>query len=165
MRQNGENSKKKNASFSGNGHARSSLLYRDIKKEEERERERVRRRRTRGVFDMNASSGAVPTRLGKRKVGRRDSLLWDLIVNNNDDICFTHILPRLNGTDLKFFYEVNEETRALIKRSSRKGELKETFKVKRCRRYRLWKSRGSIIRWWWRTCGRNMFLLSSCSNE
>ena len=78
---------------------------------------------------MNVSSGAVPTRLGKRKVGQRDSLLWDLIVNNNDDICFTHILPRLNGTDLKFLYEVNEETRALIKRSSRKGELKETFKV------------------------------------
>jgi len=79
---------------------------------------------------MNASSGAVPTRLGKRKVGRRDSLLWDLIVNNNDDICFTHILPRLNGTDLKFLYEVNEETRALIKRSSRKGDLKKKFKVR-----------------------------------
>ena len=42
---------------------------------------------------MNVSSGAVPTRLGKRKVGRRDcALLWDLIVNNNDDTCFTHIL-------------------------------------------------------------------------
>ena len=79
---------------------------------------------------MNASSGAVPTRLGKRKVGRRDSLLWDLIVNNNDDICFTHIIPRLNGTDLKFFYEVNEETRALIKRSSRKGDLKKGFRVR-----------------------------------
>ena len=79
---------------------------------------------------MNASSGAVPTRLGKRKVGRRDSLLWDLIVNNNDDICFTHIIPRLNGTDLKFFYDVNEETRALIKRSSRKGDLKKGFRVR-----------------------------------
>ena len=79
---------------------------------------------------MNVSSGAVPTRLGKRKVGRRDSLLWDLIVNNNDDICFTHILPRLNGTDLKFLYEVNEETRALIKRSSRAGDLKKRFKVR-----------------------------------
>ena len=32
--------------------------------------------------------------------------LWDLIVNN-DDICFKHILPRLNRTDLKFLYEVN----------------------------------------------------------
>ena len=119
---------KKNASFFyGNGHARSSL-YRDIQKKEERERE-SKRRLIRGLFDMNLSSGAMPTRLGMRKVGRRDSLLWDLIVNNNDDICFTHILPRLNGTDLKFFYEVNEETRALIKRSSREKELKGRFKV------------------------------------
>ena len=55
--------------------------------------------------------------------------LWDLIVNN-DDICFKHILPRLNRTDLKFLYEVNGETRKLIKRSSRKGELKEKFKVR-----------------------------------
>ena len=39
------------------------------------------------------------TRLRKRKVGQRDSL-WDLIVKN-DDICFKHILPRLNATDLK----------------------------------------------------------------
>ena len=76
---------------------------------------------------MNVSSGAVPTRLGKRKVGRRDSLLWDLIVNNNDDICFTHIFPRLNGTDLKFLHGVNTETRKLIKRSSRKGELRKKF--------------------------------------
>ena len=56
------------------------------------------------------------------------SVLWELIVKN-DDICFTHILPRLNGTDLKFLCGVNAETRALIKRSSRVGELKETFKV------------------------------------
>ena len=55
-------------------------------------------------------------------------MLWELIVKN-DDICFTHILPRLNGTDLKFLCGVNAETRALIKRSSRVGELKETFKV------------------------------------
>jgi len=59
-------------------------------------------------------------------MGERD--LWDVIVNN-DDITFTHILPRLNGTDLKFLYGVNTETRKLIKRSSRKGELKKTFKV------------------------------------
>jgi len=48
---------------------------------------------------------------------------------NNDDICFKHILPRLNGTDLKFLHGVNSETRKLIKRSSRKKELKERFKV------------------------------------
>ena len=70
----------------------------------------------------------VTTRGRKRKIGRRDSLWWDLIVNN-DDICFKHILPRLNGTDLKFLHGVNSETRKLIKRSSRKKELKERFKV------------------------------------
>ena len=46
-----------------------------------------------------------------------------------DDICFTHILPRLNRTDLKFLYEVNTETRKLVKRSSRARDLKEPFKV------------------------------------
>ena len=30
--------------------------------------------------------------------------LWELIVNN-DDICFKHILPRLNQTDLNSFTE------------------------------------------------------------
>ncbi len=56
------------------------------------------------------------------------SVLWELIVKN-DDICFTHVLPRLNGTDLKFLYGVNAETRALIKRSSRAGDLKKKFKI------------------------------------
>ena len=56
------------------------------------------------------------------------SSLWEVIVKC-DDICFTHILPRLNRTDLKFLYEVNSETRALIKRSSRKWELKKKFKI------------------------------------
>ena len=60
----------------------------------------------------------------------RDSLsLWDVIVKC-DDICFTHILPRLNRTDLKFLYEVNKERRKLVKRSSRMGDLKERFKVR-----------------------------------
>ena len=54
--------------------------------------------------------------------------MWSLIVKN-DDICFQHILPRLNSNDVKFLHGVNGETRKLIKRSSRKGELKEKFKV------------------------------------
>jgi len=73
------------------------------------------------------STGAR-TRGQKRLRGARDSL-WGLIVKC-DDICFTHILPRLNGTDLKFLYEVNTETRKLIKRSSRKRDLRKKFKVK-----------------------------------
>ena len=66
----------------------------------------------------------VRTRAQKRRMGERD--WWDLIVNN-DDITFIHILPRLNATDIKFLYEANTETRKLIKRSSRKGELKRKF--------------------------------------
>jgi hypothetical protein len=70
----------------------------------------------------------VMTRMRKRKVGQRD--LWDVIVKN-DDICFQHILPRLNSTDVKFLYGVNTETRKLIKRSSyNKGELQKRFKVR-----------------------------------
>jgi hypothetical protein len=60
-------------------------------------------------------------------IGQRDSL-WDVIVKC-DDVCFTHILPRLNGTDLKFLYGVNKETRALIKRSPRADDVKNAFKV------------------------------------
>ena len=78
-----------------------------------------RRRKTR-------ARGRMLTRWKKRKLGQRD--LWDVIVNN-DDICFKHILPRLNGTDVKFLFGVNSETRALIKRSSRKSELKKRFEV------------------------------------
>ena len=66
------------------------------------------------------------TRAQKRRAGERD--VWDVIVND-DDICFEHILPRLNRTDVKFLFEVNTETRALVKRSSRVGELEKSFKV------------------------------------
>jgi len=69
----------------------------------------------------------ILTRAQKRRIGVRDSL-WDLIVKN-DDVCFKHILPRLNGTDVKFLYGVNSETRKLIERSSREGELKKRFRV------------------------------------
>jgi hypothetical protein len=79
-----------------------------------------------------SKSRATTRKTGKRKTRtcdeQRDSL-WDLIVNN-DDICFKHVLPSLNGTDLKFLHDVNGETRALVKRSSRKGDLKKEFKVR-----------------------------------
>ena len=78
------------------------------------------------MLSSEGGEGGVTTRARKRKVGQRD--VWDLIVNN-DDICFQHILPRLNGTDVKFLYEVNTETRALIKRSTRAGDLERRFNI------------------------------------
>ena len=74
--------------------------------------------------------------------------MWDLIVNN-DDICFKHILPRLNSTDVKFLYGVNTETRKLIKRSSRQEDLKEEFKVEEMSSISTLELRGRINR-----CGR-----------
>ena len=56
-------------------------------------------------------------------------LLWDLLVNDNDDVCFKHVLPRLNSNDVKFLHGVNKETRKLIKRSSRASDLKKRFKI------------------------------------
>ena len=44
------------------------------------------------------------------------------------DVVEKHVLPRLNSNDVKFLYGVNTETRKLIKRSSRKGELEKGFK-------------------------------------
>ena len=91
----------------------------------------------------------VRTRAQKRRMGERD--LRDVIVKN-DDITFTHILPRLNGTDLKFLYGVNTETRKLIKRSSRKGELKKTFRVREVSSISTleiaWENRSFWPRWW-----------------
>ena len=46
------------------------------------------------------------------------------------DIVEKHVMCKLNGTDLKFFYEVNTETRKLVKRSSRAGDLKKRFRVR-----------------------------------
>ena len=46
------------------------------------------------------------------------------------DIVEKHVMCKLNGTDLKFFYDVNTETRKLIKRSSRARDLKKSFLVK-----------------------------------
>jgi len=94
-------------------------------------------------------SRIAAARLWKRKDD--PSELWDVIVNN-DDICFKHILPRLNQTDVKFLFEVNTETRALVKRSSRKDDLKRRFKVEEMSSISTlefaWENRSSWPSWW-----------------
>ena len=112
----------------------------------------------------SGEKGVAMTRLRKRKVGQRDSLLWDLIVDN-DDICFKHILPKLNSNDVKFLYEVNGETRALVKRSTRKGELEKGFKVSEMssiltlevawEHKSLWPSRWDETNFCWRVAETN----------
>ena len=92
-----------------------------------------------------------------------------------DDICFTHILPRLNQTDLKFLYGVNTETRKLIKRSSRKGELKGKFKVKEISSIStlefVWENKSLWPYWWdetyfcWRVAQTNKLELLKWARE
>ena len=99
----------------------------------------------------SGEKGVAMTRLRKRKVGQRDSLLWDLIVDN-DDICFKHILPKLNRTDVKFLHGVNGETRALVKRSSRADDLKKRFDVREMSSISTlevaWENKSLWPSWW-----------------
>ena len=94
-------------------------------------------------------SGVRTRKDEKRRIGQRD--VWDVIVNN-DDICFTHVLPRLNRTDLKFLYGVNTETRKLVKRSSRTGDLKKEFKIEEMSSISTlefaWENKSLWPSWW-----------------
>ena len=77
-------------------------------------------------------------RLRKKTMSSEDVIeennaLWRLFRHAGDlggvyrDVVEKHVLPRLNSNDVKFLYEVNTETRKLIKRSSRAGDLKKKF--------------------------------------
>ena len=143
-----------------------------VGKEDERERkEEEERKELLPLFFV--MSGGVRTRAQKRRMGERDSL-WDLIVKN-DDICFTHILPRLNRTDVKFLYDVNTETRKLIKRSSREGDLKWKFEVKEMSSIStlelVWENKSLWPSWWdetyfcWRVAETNKLELLKWARE
>ena len=72
-------------------------------KEEEALIHQKSRKRHKSIMSSSSATAynalGVRTRAQKRRIGVKD--LWDLIVNN-DDICFKHILLRLNSNDLKF---------------------------------------------------------------
>ena len=55
---------------------------------------------------------ARPTTTGER-VKSDNGLLWRL-VTDHPDIFDTHVVTKLNGNDVKFFYDVNSESRAAI---------------------------------------------------
>ena len=55
-----------------------------------------------------------------------ETKLWR-IVKDYPDIFDTHIVPKLNRNDVKFFYDVNSESRMAIKRSS--VQLRDAFKI------------------------------------
>ena len=76
------------------------------------------------------SSGTMRAFARTRKRAREgDDSLWEVIVKW-DDICFKHILPRLNSNDVKFLHGVNTETRKLVNRLPRAGDFTKGFKVR-----------------------------------
>ena len=91
-------------------------------------------------------------------IERKPMMLWrlfrDALLDGGEcrDIVEKHILPRLNRTDVKFLYEVNTETRKLIKRSSREKELKGRFKVEEMSSISTlevaWENKSLWPSWW-----------------
>ena len=63
------------------------------------------------------------TRVNSERDGNE---LWQ-IVTDHPDIFGMHVVPKLNGNDVKFFYDVNTESRAAIKRSG--VQLRNAFKI------------------------------------
>ena len=48
-------------------------------------------------------------------------------MTDRPDIFDAHVVPKLNGNDLKFFYDVNKESRAAIQRSG--VQLRNAFEI------------------------------------
>merc|ERR1739841_165278 len=69
---------------------------------------------------------ARPTTTAERVHNNDNGLLWR-IVTDHPDIFDTHVVTKLNGNDVKFFYDVNTESRRAIKRSN--VRLADAFKI------------------------------------
>ena len=61
-----------------------------------------------------------------KRVKSDNGLLWRL-VTGHPDIFDTHVVPKLNGNEVKFFYDVNRESRRAIQRSD--AQLPDAFKI------------------------------------
>ena len=69
---------------------------------------------------------ARPTTTAER-VKSDNGLLWRL-VTDHPDIFDTHVVTKLNGNDVKFFYDVNSESRRAIQKSSN-ASLPDAFEI------------------------------------
>ena len=66
------------------------------------------------------------TSSNKRVNSERENALWRF-VTNYPDIFDAHVVTKLNGNDIKFFYDVNSESRAAIKRAG--AQVPDAFKI------------------------------------
>ena len=70
----------------------------------------------------------APTTATRVNIERNDNRLLWRIVTDHPDIFDTHVVTKLNGNDVKFFYDVNTESRAAIQRSG--VQLRDAFKIR-----------------------------------
>ena len=69
----------------------------------------ARKRKTPRREDEGEEEEEMDDDLEKRRRGARD--VWDVLVNDNDDICFTHILAEIesNGCEILVRSEYRDE--------------------------------------------------------
>ncbi len=68
----------------------------------------------------------VPTTTMQVNSERNGNRLWRIVMDH-PDIFDTYVATKLNGNDVKFFYDVNSESRAAIQRSG--VQLRDAFKI------------------------------------
>ena len=59
--------------------------------------------------------------------GNATTPVWRM-VTEHPDIFDTHVVTKLNGNEVKFFYDVNTESRAAIQRSG--AQLRDAFRIR-----------------------------------
>ena len=95
------------------------------KREERKRRERTDEEVRNGGPRRTAKRLRAVVRRGERS-NHGSVVLWG-IVTDFPEVFESHVVPKLNGNDVKFFYDVNGESRAAIKRSGAK--LPNAFKI------------------------------------
>ena len=83
---------------------------------------------TKDAAAERTAARTTPTRpkRAREEEGEEEGFLWRL-VTNHPNIFETHVVTKLNGNDVKFFYDVNRESRRAVKRSG--VQLRKAFKI------------------------------------
>ena len=63
----------------------------------------------------------------REEEGDEEGLLWRLVKGDFPGIFETHVVPKLNGNDVKFLYDVNGESRRAIQNSN--ARLRDAFVI------------------------------------
>ena len=79
---------------------------------------------TKDAAAERTAARTTPTR--PKRASEEEGFVWRL-VTDHPNIFETHVVTKLNGNDVKFFYDVNSESRAVIKRSG--VNLADVFKI------------------------------------